>query len=111
MNDTWALGLAGLRPASDYLDLARQVPADADPAIWADIAGSLSGIDSYLKGNDAAQKRFQAYARGVLQPVFAKIGWNAKADDSAPVQLLRTTLIPTAILPRVACFAEDSKPT
>ena len=95
MNDTWALGLAGLRPASDYLDLARQVPADADPAIWADIAGSLSGIDSYLKGNDAAQKRFQAYARGVLQPVFAKIGWNAKADDSAPVQLLRTTLIGT----------------
>ena len=95
MNDTWALGMAGLRPASDYLDLAKRVPADADPAIWADIAGSLGSINAYLKGNDTAQQRFQAYARGVLQPVFAKIGWNAKAGDSAPVQLLRTTLIGT----------------
>lgn len=93
MNDAWALGLAGLRPASDYLQLARDVPVDADPAIWADIAGTLGSIDNYLEGNRAAQERFQAYARGVLQPVFANIGWNAGADDSAPVQLLRTTLI------------------
>ncbi|MEF9978530.1 MAG: M1 family metallopeptidase [Thermomonas sp.] len=95
MNDTWALGMAGLRPASDYLDLAKGVSVDADPAIWDDIAGTLGGINGYLAGNDAAQKRFQAYARGVLQPVFAKVGWNGKADDSAPVQLLRTSLIGT----------------
>ena len=93
MNDTWALGMAGLRPASDYLDLAKGVSIDADPAIWDDIAGTLGSINGYLAGNDAAQARFQAYARGVLQPVFAKVGWNGKADDSAPVQLLRTTLI------------------
>ena len=107
MNDTWALGMAGLRPASDYLDLAKGVSADADPAIWADIAGTLGSIDNYLKGNDAAQKRFQKYARGVLQPVFGKIGWNAKDGESAPVQLLRTTLIGTlAGLEDAAVIAE-----
>ena len=107
MNDTWALGMAGLRPASDYLELARGVPADADPAIWADIAGTLGSIDSHLKANPAAQKRFQAYARAVLQPVFARIGWNARPDDSAPVQLLRTTLIGTlAGLEDAAVIAE-----
>ena len=95
MNDTWALGMAGLRPASDYLALAKGVSVDADPAIWADIAGSLGSIDGYLKDDPAAQKRFRKYARGVLQPVFDRIGWNAKADDSAPVQLLRTNLIGT----------------
>jgi len=95
MNDTWALGMAGLRPASDYLDLAKGVSADADPAIWSDIAGSFSSIAGYLKGNDAAQERFHAYARGVLQPVFARIGWNPKDGESAPVQLLRTILIGT----------------
>jgi aminopeptidase N len=107
MNDTWALGLAGLRPASDYLELARGVPADADPAIWADIAGSLGSIANHLKGNPAAQKRFQAYARAVLQPVFSSIGWNARPDDAAPVQLLRTTLIRTlAALEDAAVIAE-----
>jgi aminopeptidase N len=95
MNDTWALGMAGLRPASDYLVLAKGVSSDADPAIWADIAGSLGSIDGYLKNDPAAQKRFQKYARGALRPVFDRIGWNGKPDDSAPVQLLRTTLIGT----------------
>jgi aminopeptidase N len=95
MNDTWALGLAGLRPASDYLELAKGVPADADPAVWADLAGTLGSIDRYLRGNPAAQQRFRAYARGVLQPVFDRTGWNAKPGDPAPVQLLRTTLIGT----------------
>ena len=95
MNDSWALGMAGLRPASDYLALAEGVAVDADPAIWADIAGTLGSINGHLKDKPTAQKRFQAYARGVLQPVFDRIGWNAKAADSAPVQLLRTTLIGT----------------
>lgn len=95
MNDTWALGLAGLRPASDYLELARGVSVDADPAIWADIAASLGSIANHLKGTPVAQKRFQVYARGVLQPAFERVGWTAKPGDSAPVQLLRTTLIGT----------------
>ncbi|HWS78012.1 MAG TPA: M1 family metallopeptidase [Thermomonas sp.] len=107
MNDTWALGMAGQRPASDYLELAKGVSVDADPAIWADIAGSLGSIDGYLKGHQAAQARFRAYARGVLQPVLGKIGWNARAGDSAPVQLLRTTLIGTlAGLEDAAVIAE-----
>ena len=60
-----------------------------------------------LKGNPAAQKRFQAYARAVLQPVFSSIGWNARPDDAAPVQLLRTTLIRTlAALEDAAVIAE-----
>ncbi len=95
MNDTWALGMGGLRSASDYLDLAKNVPADADPAIWSDIAGSLSGLDGYYDGDAKRQAKFRKFALSVLRPAFARIGWNAKADDSAPVQLLRTQLIGT----------------
>jgi aminopeptidase N len=95
MNDTWALGMGGLRSASDYLDLAKNVPADADPAIWSDIAGSLSGLDGYYDGDSKRQAKFRKFALSVLRPAFARIGWNAKADDSAPVQLLRTQLIGT----------------
>ncbi len=45
MGDTWALGMAGLRPASDYLDLAKATPVDADPQIWGDIAADLDSLD------------------------------------------------------------------
>lgn len=95
MNDTWALGMGGLRPASDYLDLAQALPADADPALWADVAGSLSSLDNYYDGDDKRQARFRTYALSVLRPAFARIGWTANAADPAPVQLLRTQLIGT----------------
>ena len=95
MNDTWALGMGGLRSAADYLDLAKNVPADADPAIWADVAGSIGSLDGYLEGNDAARKRLRKYGLSVLRPVFARIGWDAKAGEDAPTTLLRTDLIGT----------------
>ena len=36
--DTWALGLAGLQPASNFLDLAQATPLTADPQVWTRIA-------------------------------------------------------------------------
>jgi aminopeptidase N len=95
MGDTWSLGMAGLRSASDYLDLAKTVPADAEPALWSDIAGHLDDLDDYYDGDAARQQRFRTFARGLLQPVFARIGWNAGTDEDAPVQLLRSSLIGT----------------
>lgn len=95
MNDTWALGLAGLRPASDYLVLAKGVSVDADPAIWSEIADALGTVNYHLKSQPATRQRFLAYSRGVLQPVFDRIGWSERPDDSAPVQLLRDNLIRT----------------
>ena len=95
MNDVWALGLAGLQPASDYLDIAVAVPADADPQIWGDIAGSLETLDDYYRGDSTRQSAFRTFAIARLAPVFARIGWEAKADETAPVKILRTRLIGT----------------
>jgi aminopeptidase N len=95
MNDIWSLGLAGLQPASDYLDLAERVPADADPQIWADVADSLGSLDRYYAGDDARQARFRKFAVATLRPVFARVGWEAKAGEADPVAILRTQLIGT----------------
>ena len=95
MSDTWALGLAGLQPASDYLDLAMATPIAADPQIWGDIAATLQGIDEYYNGDPARQAIFRAFAIRRLAPVFAKVGWVARPGESAPVTNLRTQLIRT----------------
>jgi aminopeptidase N len=95
MGDTWSLGMAGLRAASDYLDLATAVPVGADPTLWSDIAGHLGDLDGYYDGDDARQQRFRTFARGLLQPVFARVGWNEGRDEDAPMQLLRSQLIGT----------------
>ncbi|MGQ4583088.1 M1 family aminopeptidase [Lysobacter sp. F60174L2] len=95
MGDTWALGMAGLQPASDYLELAAATPVDADPQIWGDIAGSLESLHRYYRGDDAGQARLDAFGIATLAPVFERVGWEAPADEAAPVAILRTQLIGT----------------
>jgi aminopeptidase N len=95
MDDTWALGMAGLQPASDVLDLAQATPVTADPQIWENIAGDLSSLDSYYEGDNARQQTFRKFAIARLQPIFARVGWEAKAGEPDPVKILRNDLIGT----------------
>ncbi|MFS8137727.1 MAG: M1 family metallopeptidase [Thermomonas sp.] len=93
MSESWALGMAGLQPASTYLDLARQAPADADPQVWANVARTYSGLHLYYRGDKTRQHRFDAFAIKQLKPVFARVGWVAKAGEGDPTAILRTELI------------------
>jgi len=93
MNDVWALGMAGLQTPSDYLDLVKATPRDADPQIWGDIAGTLRSLDAYYEGDAARQAQFRTFAIAQLSPVFARVGWDAKAGEADPVKVLRMDLI------------------
>ena len=93
MNDVWALGMAGLQAPSDYLDLVKATPRDADPQIWGDIAGSLRSLDAYYEGDAVRQAQFRKFAIAQLSPVFDRVGWDAKAGEADPVKVLRTDLI------------------
>jgi aminopeptidase N len=93
MNDTWALGMAGLRPASDYLDLAAGTPVDADPQVWGDVVGSFTSLDDYYRDAPERQARFRRFAIARLAPVLARVGWDARPGESDPQTILRTQLI------------------
>ncbi|HKR75176.1 MAG TPA: M1 family metallopeptidase [Rhodanobacter sp.] len=95
MSDTWAESMAGLQPVSDFLDMAKATPADAAPEIWAEVAGSLMALDGYYRGDKVRQDRFRTYAVAQLKPVFARVGWSARPDESTSTTLLRTQLIGT----------------
>jgi aminopeptidase N len=93
MNDVWSLGMAGLQSASDYLDLAEQVPADADPQILREVVGTLGGLNAMYRGDAAGQARLREFALDKLRPMFATVGWEERAGDSDQVKRLRTSLI------------------
>jgi hypothetical protein len=93
MGDAWALGMVGLRPATDYLELAKATPVDADPQIWGSIAEDLVGLDEYYRGDAARRARFRSFAIRTLSPVIARVGWEAKVGEADPVAILRTQLI------------------
>jgi hypothetical protein len=95
LDDTSALGLAGLEPASSVLDLIKATPDDANPVLWENIAGVLGGLNRYYRDGDAGQAAFRAFAIAKLEPVFKQVGWEAKPGEAAPVAILRDHLIGT----------------
>jgi aminopeptidase N len=93
--DSWSLGLAGLQPASDFLDLASAATPASDPQVWGKIASVFSSIHRHYAGERQRQQRFDAYAIGRLAPVFQHIGWNPREGENAPIVNLRAELIDT----------------
>jgi len=90
--DTRAFGRYGRTSAADVLTLANRTPVDADPLVWNFIAGEIANING-LYAEDPRADRFRTYARSVLNPVFARVGWSRVAGESDNTSLLRATLI------------------
>jgi aminopeptidase N len=93
LSDTWSLGMAGLMPASGFMDLANTAPVDAAPQVWQKIAGVLASLHASYEGKPEQRAALDKFARARLAPVLARIGWTAAKDEAAPVANLRETLV------------------
>jgi aminopeptidase N len=92
VNDTLALGYSGYEPLGDFLGLANQADPAMAPQVQSAIAASLAAIDDLYRGLPG-QARFRVFARNLLAPLFAAVGWDARASDSQNTALLRARLL------------------
>ncbi len=92
LDDEWALVLARAEPLKNYLALASGMDGDLDTRAWQQISDSLGTIEYDERGRPG-HEALTAYARSVLAPAFAALGWNAKPDEAPDRQELRRTLI------------------
>ncbi|MBE7218608.1 MAG: M1 family metallopeptidase [Caulobacteraceae bacterium] len=92
LNDSSALGGAGYEPYADTLDLTAAIPPNADPIVAQAMVRRLEAIDDLLKEN-AARSAWRAHARAVVEPLYARLGWRAKAGEPSNDALLRATVL------------------
>ncbi|MEI9932258.1 MAG: ERAP1-like C-terminal domain-containing protein [Rhizomicrobium sp.] len=92
LNDSHALGYSGYAPLTDFLSLAQQTKSAMDPQVQAAVAARLQGID-FLYDGLPGQPAFRSFGRTLLEPLFAKVGWDAKPAESQNAALLRATLL------------------
>jgi aminopeptidase N len=92
--DSYALAAGGYQPFDRLFALMEATPVDASPLLWAYFTDRLGGIDETMKGSPE-QAAYRKRAAAILQPLFARTGWEAKPGDASAVALLRATLIPT----------------
>jgi aminopeptidase N len=95
LSDSWALGLAGLQPSPDVLQLALATPTNADPQVWGSIAGVFDRLNEYYDGEGERQARLRMFAISRLAPVLDRVGWSADKSELDTVAILRARLIET----------------
>ena len=94
LNDSLALGSAGTEPMGDFLTLTGHVTPDMHPTVLSVVTARLERLNFLYEGLPG-QAAFQAYARGVLNPVLAKLGWTAQPGEEQNAALLRSDLLTT----------------
>ena len=90
--DTQSLTSSGVQPMADYLNLTKQVPVTVDPVVASMLANQLQGMDIYFNGRPN-QAAYRTYARGVLKPIFERVGWDARPGESDNTTILRNDLV------------------
>jgi aminopeptidase N len=94
VGDSWAMVEAGAAPVERYLDLTRHLGNETELVVWTQVLANLRQIDSLERG-EPDRAAFRAYANGLLRPVLARVGWDARPDDAPDTVLLRAAVIRT----------------
>jgi len=92
MDDAQALAYAGQLPMGAWLQLLSQVPSRADPLVVGVLVHQLDDLDRLHDGLPS-RPAFRAFARALLNPFLARVGWQAAAGEASQVATLRGDLI------------------
>lgn len=92
LGDDYALAAGGYQDLGRWFDLMAQVKPDADPLEWGTVAAELGRLDGLYEGTPL-EKPLRAKVASILSPVLARVGFEAKPGESAPVSNLREALI------------------
>lgn len=92
LDDQWALVRARDARLESYLALAERMGGDLNARAWRQITAALGTIE-YDERGSAGHAAFAAYARSIIKPLEARLGWKARPGETPAVQQLRRTVI------------------
>jgi aminopeptidase N len=92
LDDQWALVQSRAAPLASYLALAEHMRGDLDARAWKQITAALGTIEFDERGS-TGHDAFAAYARSVIKPLEARLGWESKPGETPDLQQLRRTAI------------------
>ena len=92
VHDSFALGLAGMVPPDDFLDLALRARPDAEPLVWSAIEDKLSRLDYYYE-ELPGQAAFRVFARKRLNAVLERLTWNVRPGEPDNDAVLRGVVL------------------
>ncbi|MFI4889373.1 MAG: M1 family metallopeptidase [Steroidobacterales bacterium] len=92
LDDQWALVESGEAPLSSYLALASSMGSGLDARAWEQVVSALGTIEIAERGAPQ-HAAFLGYARGILDPAFAALGFDPRPGEEAEAGPLRRMLL------------------
>lgn len=90
VEDLWASVLADDLEAHDFLDAIETFDWETDLSVWQRIIASLHALDRIVDGE--ARRALHRRIHALLSPAYARLGHDAREDDSDRDRTLRGTL-------------------
>ncbi|HEY6234609.1 MAG TPA: M1 family metallopeptidase, partial [Candidatus Elarobacter sp.] len=92
LGDQWNLVRIGAAPLPSYLALANAMGANRNTRAWQEIVGALAELEHDTRGT-VQHDTFAAYARGVVAPLVASLGWDERPGETVAAGQLRGSAI------------------
>ena len=90
-SDLWALCLAGLSPAPEYLALTARFRDETDRNVWAVLVGSFAFVNRVI--DERLRPGLAALVRDRLRPAAARLGWDPRPGEGELDRQLRADLL------------------
>jgi aminopeptidase N len=92
LGDQWNLVRIGAAPLPSFLGLANAMGDNRNARAWQQIVGALAALENATR-NTSQHDAFTAYARRVVAPLAASLGWDAKPGETVATGELRRSAI------------------
>ena len=92
LDDQWSLARTGQSRIAAYLSLVNAMGGDRNGRAWEQIVASLNALERGAR-NAPQHDAVAAYARAVVAPLAASLGWDAKPGESVEAGSLRRTAL------------------
>uniref|UniRef100_A0A7S4F5X8 Aminopeptidase n=2 Tax=Chrysotila carterae TaxID=13221 RepID=A0A7S4F5X8_CHRCT len=93
LSDYAALARAGRVDPASYLELLAAYSAETDGTVWSMVLEQLGALRGILNDDETLSELFSRFARSMLLPKLAEIGWSPLETDEHLTRKLRGELI------------------
>jgi puromycin-sensitive aminopeptidase len=91
-NDVHALVRSGSIPVTHYLELVEHYRNETEYAVWAELAGGLSGIMGFLRNEEYSRELYE-FVQDIFVPIASRLGWDPAEGECDLDALLRPLVI------------------
>lgn len=93
LSDNWALLFSSQISAQQFLTIGAGLGEHDEPIPWGTLNGAVAFIDRALP--DDQMDGFRSTVREIFEPQYARLGWDARADESPLTPQLRALVLST----------------